>query len=136
LADAPDAFVTRLSDWQGDGDTEPRWRERLASVPYNVVAERDGRAIGMVSAMRNDADGSAELLSLWVTPDVRGTGVSDALISSVIDWARAHSAHSLRLQFIEGNAPAERLYVRHGLRRSGMAGPGSEGAEVEMARSL
>jgi GNAT superfamily N-acetyltransferase len=136
LAESPDAFTTKLSDWQGERDIEPRWRERLASVPYNIVAEHDGRAVGMVSAMRSDANGPVELLSLWVTPDVRGTGVGDALVSSVIDWARAHSARSLRLRVIEGNGPAERLYVRHGLRRSSGGDPGAEGTEIEMERSL
>ena len=32
LAEAPGAFGSRLADWQGDGDREQRWRDRL-SVP-------------------------------------------------------------------------------------------------------
>ena len=29
LAEAPYAFTSRLADWQGEGDREDRWRERL-----------------------------------------------------------------------------------------------------------
>jgi hypothetical protein len=44
LAEAPHAFGSRLADWQGDGDREQRWRDRLG-IPgsYNVIAVLDGR---------------------------------------------------------------------------------------------
>lgn len=34
LREAPYAFGSKLADWQGDGDTQERWRDRLATVPY------------------------------------------------------------------------------------------------------
>jgi GNAT superfamily N-acetyltransferase len=136
LAESPHAFTTRLSDWQGDGDTEQRWRGRLASVPFNAVAQLGGRAVGMVSATRDPASGSVELLSLWVVPDARGSGVGDALVNAVVDWARGHAAPTLHLRVIEGNDPAERLYLRHGLRRSCHDATGPHGPEIAMERDL
>ncbi len=136
LTESPEAFTTRLSDWQGLGDREQRWRDRLVSVPFNAVAQRDGRAVGMVSAAEDATDRSVELLSLWVAPDTRGTGVGDALVSAVLDWARARGAPSLRLRVIEGNGPAERLYLRHGLHRSGRDAMGSGAPEIDMERAL
>jgi hypothetical protein len=42
LAEAPAAFGSTLSDWSGPGDTEERWRARLASVAHNIVLEHGG----------------------------------------------------------------------------------------------
>ena len=43
LAEAPDAFGSRLADWQGEGDREERWRARLnLAGSYNIVAVLDG----------------------------------------------------------------------------------------------
>ena len=49
LREAPEAFGSRLSDWQGDGDREERWRQRLTAVPLNVVAIDNGQSVGMIS---------------------------------------------------------------------------------------
>ncbi len=136
LAEAPDAFTTRLTDWQGDGDTEQRWRDRLESVPLNVVARQGGRTLGMVSATRDPTAWSVELLSLWVAPDARGSGVGDALVNAVVDWARGQAARSLRLRVTDGNGPAERLYLRHGLRRSDQDEAAPDESEIAMERDL
>lgn len=37
LAEAPQAFGSRLADWQGEGDREERWRDRL-SIPGSCNA--------------------------------------------------------------------------------------------------
>ena len=56
----------------------------------------------------------ADLLSLWVAPFARGRGVSDALVTSVCDWAREMGAERVALHVVEGNDPASGLYLRHG----------------------
>ncbi|MGW9198268.1 hypothetical protein [Micromonospora chersina] len=60
LAEAGYAFGSQLADWQGDGDREERWRDRLA-IPgsYNVLAMLDGQAAGMASGVPTDHDGSS-----------------------------------------------------------------------------
>jgi GNAT superfamily N-acetyltransferase len=136
LAESPDAFTTRLSEWQGHGDAEQRWRDRLAAVPFNVVAHLGGQTVGMVSAIPHPDERSVELLSLWVAPETRGAGVGGALVGAVVDWARDRRAESLVLRVIEGNAPAEGLYLRHGLRPTGELGTGERGREIVMARAL
>jgi GNAT superfamily N-acetyltransferase len=92
LEDSPQAFSSLLSDWQGVGDVEIRWRKRLEDVPFNVIAFVDGRAVGQVSGTAVDGRRSVELISLWVAPDARGTGVGTALIEAVAEWA--HGAAS------------------------------------------
>jgi len=43
LREAPYAFGSTLAEWQGEGDTEVRWRARLSTVRLNVVAYLNGR---------------------------------------------------------------------------------------------
>ncbi len=114
LEEAPYAFSSRLDDWQGEGDTEVRWRARLSSVPLNIVADLNQIAAGMVSGTAPDRDGAIEMISMWVAPFARGYGVGDALVRAVIDWARGKRALRVVLDVAEGNRRAAALYRRHG----------------------
>ncbi|MET0189657.1 MAG: GNAT family N-acetyltransferase [Pseudonocardia sediminis] len=112
LADAPEAFHSKLSDWVGA--TEPQWRERLDTPGRCIVADLDGRPAGMVCGMPPDAVGISDLLSLWVAPFARGHGVGDALVGAVVDWANEQGAFRVALHVVEGNDVASGLYRRHG----------------------
>lgn len=118
LAEAPAAFGSRLSEWQGAGDREERWRARLTDVPLNLAARWQGRWVGMVSGARRDAE-RAELVSLWVDPCARGRQVGDLLVGAVAEWARREGAHWLMLDVRADNAPAIALYRRRGFRDVG-----------------
>lgn len=113
LADAPGAFSSTLEEWSGTGDTEERWRRRLEGVAHNVLAELDGREVGMVSATF-PANGDVELISMWVAPDGRGMGVGDALVGHVTQWALESGADRVVLDVRAANAHAIALYARHG----------------------
>ncbi len=108
LGEAPYAFGSKLADWQGDGDREQRWRDRLA-------------AAGMVSGI--GTGGEVELISLWVAPWARGQGVADALVDAVVGWARALPAAAVALAVREGNTHAVTLYLRHGFVDKGPLAP-------------
>lgn len=113
LAEAPDAFGSTLAYWQGE-DLEKRWRSRLNDVPLNVVATAGGSAIGQVSGSEVDADGRVELTSMWVDPAARGTGVGEALVASVVEWARSTGAAAVVLSVKLANVHAVALYQRAG----------------------
>lgn len=123
LADAPYAFASRLSDWQGDGDREERWRARL-SIPgsYNVVAVLGAEPVGMASGVPTTQDGTIELISMWVSPSARGRGVGDLLIRAVEQWAMQLGARRLRLAVTPGNERAIALYRRNGFEDTGELG--------------
>ncbi|MBB1243364.1 GNAT family N-acetyltransferase [Streptomyces durbertensis] len=112
LAEAPQAFKSRVEDWPR-GDRE-RWRARMG-IPgsYNVVALRGDDPVGMVRGVPGDGE-TCELRSLWVRPDLRGEGLGDRLIEAVATWARRSDFVALRLAVIPGNEPALGLYRRHG----------------------
>jgi ribosomal protein S18 acetylase RimI-like enzyme len=113
LAGAPDAFASTLAEWTGAGDAEVRWRARLVSVPFNVVADRDSRPIGMASGTA-PLDGEAQLISMWVAPEDRGCGVGEALIEAVVRWAREKNANRIALEVRQSNERAIRFYLRNG----------------------
>lgn len=113
LREAPYAFGLKLSDWQGSGDTEARWRERFTDVPLNVIALLDGKPAGMVGALVADGN-TVELISMWVAPFARGRGVGDALIQAIVSWAEKQHADRLVLSVRNDNGRAIALYARHG----------------------
>lgn len=141
LAEAAYAFGSRLSDWQGDGDREERWRSRL-SIPgsHNIIAVLDGQPAGMVSGVPSDDEpGAAELISMWVTPAARGQGVGDRLIRAVEEWARQAGAGVLKLAVSDGNENAVALYRRSGFADTGETGdlmPDGVRREHIMAKAL
>ena len=133
LADAPSAFGSRLERERLRDESE--WRARLADRTQ-FVAMIDGRAVGTVGA-RSLPAGETELVSLWVAPGARGSGVGERLVRRVVDEAAARGAPIVVLWVSEGNDRAEGLYARLGFVRSGARQPIDEGdpargTEVEM----
>jgi ribosomal protein S18 acetylase RimI-like enzyme len=81
----------------------------------------------------------ADLTSMWVDPTMRGQGIGSALVAVVIDWARESRFEQVLLWVADGNVSAERLYERHGFRRTGEVQeirPGEGRVEYEMSRPL
>ena len=138
LYEAPYAFSSTLADWQGEGDTEIRWRARLSTVPANFIADLNGTAAGMASATAPDQDGTVELISMWVAPFARGHRVGDSLVTAIIEWGRAQRAARVALAVFESNQCAVALYRRHGFVDVGTidgSGPGIA-PERQMTRDL
>lgn len=136
LAEAPEAFGSTLEEWSGDGDTEERWRARLDGVAHNVLAELDGRHVGMVS-ITSPVDGDVEVISMWVAPEARGRGVGDALMRHVREWAAEIGAARIVLDVRAANVHATSLYRRHGFVDVGeVSEPGDPYPERRMVAAL
>lgn len=121
LREAPDAFLSRLQDWQGDRDTEDRWRARLAAPGSTcVVAVRGATPCGMVSAATDDTGRPVTWLqSLWVVPEERGAGIVDALVAAVVEVAREQGHTEVLLEVRESNGRAAAAYRRLGFEPTG-----------------
>jgi len=78
------------------------------------IAELDGRPVGCVMCVRDEAPGTARLRLLLVEPDARGLGVGDRLTEAVIDFARGVGYRELVLWTNDILAAARRIYQRHG----------------------
>jgi ribosomal protein S18 acetylase RimI-like enzyme len=136
LTDAPYAFGSTVEQWSGAGDTEARWRGRLQDVPLNLIADLDGRPAGMASGTV-PVDGTVELISMWVAPSGRGSGVGDALVEAIARWAGDQGAVRLVLAVRQANQHAIDLYERHGFHEDGWASaPDEPFPERRMVRIL
>ena len=135
LATDPDVFSSTLEREEGLGPAD--WTRRLTapSVAFVVGAPAAGMAWGVP-----DPKGApiARLFGMWVAPDARGTGAADALVAAVLDWATTLGSERVELHVLEGNAPAEALYVRHGFVRTGatIVRPRDGLREAQMACAL
>ena len=137
LRDAPEAFGSTAD--ASERLSEIDWRQRLAERAVFVAID-DDRAVGLVSGIASDHRGVAELISMWVRPDWRRHGVGGRLVETVIEWAGEDGFESVRLWVADGNDDAERLYARHGFKRTGERQPMAEGraarGEFGMTRRL
>ena len=116
LADAPYAFLTRYDEAASWPDE--RWQERTRQAgQVTFVAEGDGRFDGMVAGFAAEEPGVVFLVSMWVDPARRGTGLAAQLVERVVEWARAQGAERVRLAVEPGNDRAMRLYERCGFVR-------------------
>lgn len=109
LSDAPAAFGARHADWADA--TEERWRARLRDVPLTVVARSEGVPVGVVSGMESGE--AVELISMWVAPGHRGTGLATRLIDQVVAWAESRGRRTC-LMVRDDNLAAIRSYERAG----------------------
>ena len=133
LRDAPRAFGSRLEVERER--TEAEWRGRLDNR-IQFVAVDGAEPVGTVGC-RPEPGGELELVSMWVAPHVRNTGVADRLVEAVIAEARASADTTVVLWVSEGNATAARLYARHGFEPTGRSQPiddddPTRGTEFEM----
>ena len=78
------------------------------------IAELDGRPVGCVMCVRDEAPATARLRLLLVEPDARGLGIGDRLVTAVVDFARGVGYRDLVLWTNDVLAAARRLYQRHG----------------------
>jgi ribosomal protein S18 acetylase RimI-like enzyme len=138
LADTPEAFASTFED--SAGRSPEAWEAQIQTLPTFVWREGDAD-LGMVRGAPHDRDPEAAyLLSMWVAPEARGRGIGAALIDEVAAWARGQGSRRLVLDVGTNNAPARRLYERHGFVVSGRIGslppPRVSVCELEMTFDL
>jgi ribosomal protein S18 acetylase RimI-like enzyme len=127
LAEAPYAFWATLD--QEQRLTEEQWRARIQKHPY-FLARQDGEPVGLAAGFAElpgdqpPGPGAGpsrgwHLVSMWVSPQARGSGVADQLVRAVCDSARADGATRVRLWVTDANPRAQAFYQRLGFCRTG-----------------
>lgn len=108
------------ADFAPDAGRQRRGLARLLAEPRAriLVAEREGRVVGMVTAQLvvSTAEGA---LSAWVEDMVidapeRGRGTGALLLAGIEAWAAGEGATRLQLLADRENAPALAFYARRG----------------------
>jgi ribosomal protein S18 acetylase RimI-like enzyme len=131
LADAPEAFASTLELESGYSDE--RWQEWLRSTAVTFGAFRtcglDGPAAARIAgvAAARERPRPAEpgeprewsLMSVWVSPDLRGSGTAGRLVDAVRDEARRSGADRIRLWVTDVNERARAFYARLGFEPTG-----------------
>jgi GNAT superfamily N-acetyltransferase len=132
LREAPYAFGSTLAREQDRPEAD--WRRAVASR-VRFVAESGGAVVGTASCGDGETTGVAALTAMWVDPGFRRQGIGALLVQRVIDWAREARYSQVVLWVVDGNDDAERLYKRHGFRRTGAQEEVRPGRlEYEMSR--
>ena len=128
LLDAPSAFASTWPAESARPDAEWRSRaERLAaardSVLYVAVGD-DGGWRGLAGGYRPATPpADAELVSMWVAPPARRTGLARRLVLAVAEWTAASGGRTLGLWVTRTNTPAIGLYQSLGFEPTGDVQP-------------
>ncbi|WGP11107.1 GNAT family N-acetyltransferase [Streptomyces sp. SH5] len=148
---APVAFLESYEDAAAKPDGF--WQERAADAAEDgpgrvrqfVAESPDGEWVGTVTVLVESPDDEvrfgepspvhqAHLVGVFVRPEVRGTGVTDALFREAVAWAWSLSAprmERVRLYVHEKNPRAAAFYRKFGFVPSGrrILAPGDRGEE-------
>jgi [ribosomal protein S18]-alanine N-acetyltransferase len=119
LADVDDLLAIERV-FSTDRLERPQFRHAVRSATIDLlVAEGADGALGyaMVQLRRNSA--TAHLSSIAVKPGAAGKGLGKHLLRAAEEAARKEGCSRLRLEVRPENAPAQKLYEKHGYRRTG-----------------
>ncbi|MGP7997407.1 MAG: N-acetyltransferase family protein [Streptosporangiaceae bacterium] len=120
LADAPDVFASTLDAELGQ--PEPEWRARIGALPW-FLGFVGGQPAGLVAALLPQPgpghDPAWHLVSMWVSPHARGSGLADRLVAAVTEQARRAGAARVTLWVTVGNDRARAFYRRMGFTPTG-----------------
>lgn len=123
LGDTPSAFGSSLAAEDGQPDEYwTRWaRDGAGGTDRATFFATDGETVvGLVAGHRRQPTAShVELVSMWVAPDHRRSGVAVRLIDAVVAWADEVDASAVELWVTRGNDPAIGLYESAGFLATG-----------------
>jgi GNAT superfamily N-acetyltransferase len=135
LRETPDAYGASYADEAAF--PESLWRQRVTH-PMLFLALNQEEVVGTATGLPA-ADGTVEVVAMYVAPEARGRGCAGLLLDAVAASARQREAHRLLLRVTRGNRAASRCYTRYGFRPTGRAWPmerNPELTEVELGLEL
>jgi GNAT superfamily N-acetyltransferase len=121
LRESPDAFCTTYDEAFDYGDEV--WMERssanpIASDSVSILALDVDGPVGMAAGFLCD-ESRLELVSLFVLPGYRGTGLAQDLMKMVEAWGRTRGAQRVILDVEAGNDRAGVFYAHIGYQPTG-----------------
>jgi ribosomal protein S18 acetylase RimI-like enzyme len=142
LKDSPSAFgSTYLKESQfTDEEWDTRARNLTGERAVAYLALDNEEYCGIAGCFRNKQDSlNADLVSMWVAPESRRTGVGRLLVDAIAAWAIDRGAQNLHLMVTSSNHAAIEFYKRNGFSMTGRTEPYPNDPkliEYEMSRPL
>lgn len=100
-----------IAGHQASGDFDPGL--------WFLLRDENGRSLGTLLLSRSAGNGQVELVYIGLAPEARGRGLGDLLIRWSLAVVGLENRRHLSLAVDARNAPALRLYYRHGFSRVG-----------------
>jgi ribosomal protein S18 acetylase RimI-like enzyme len=143
LADTPSAYLETVDDARARTEGEWRFRAKRGSIGSDnlglAAQDESGRWVGYLACFVDGAR-RGHVVSVYVTPAHRATGVAEQLMDAVVAWARDEAGlDRLRLYVHEHNPRAAAFYRRYGFTETGATMPydlDPTTLEIEMAMPL
>lgn len=145
LADTPRAYLETVADAEARSEGEWRFRahrDSTGATSVGLAAEKGdapGSWVGYLACFV-DAPGQGHVVSVYVTPSQRGTGLATELLDGVRRWATEEAGlNRLHLFVHEQNDRAAAFYRRYGFTETGYReayAPDPSTSEVELALLL
>jgi RimJ/RimL family protein N-acetyltransferase len=119
LQTEPASFASRFEDWVSLPDAE--WQRWLSTNPTFVAIQNDEpiAIMGLIRQGPSKAEHRANLVMVYVTPALRGTGVAAALLKAVTVYAQSIGIRQLELAARAENAAAIQFYIRQSFQHMG-----------------
>lgn len=114
LGEPPDMFGSTLV--REAALDEDEWRKR-AGHPATFIASRAGKDVGLAGV--HDFDSQWQVVSMWITPAARGTGVVDAFMEACEQACLDACVSHLTLGVMEDNPAGRKAYERLGFTFTG-----------------
>lgn len=126
LQESPTAFGSTYAREVEFPDAE--WLKRASNMNgerrVGFLAMENEVACGIIGAFVDEYDADkAQIVSMWVAPEFRRSGIGSALIDAIKGWSRARRVRTLLLMVTSCNQTAIEFYKRCGFTMTGNTSP-------------
>ena len=108
--------------------TDEEWTARAARCSggqdIGFMVRCDGEYAGLALCFVEAEDAAAgQLISMWVAPEARRSGVGRMLIDAIVGWAAERGVRTIKLMVTSVNGGAMEFYRRLGFEMTGRTEP-------------
>lgn len=99
-----------------DSEVDAMYEAYQAPGSVFYVVEREGKVLGCggMGPLQGGQGGVCELRKMYFMPELRGTGLGNRLLGTILNAARAAGYTLCYLETLENMTQARRLYSKHG----------------------
>jgi ribosomal protein S18 acetylase RimI-like enzyme len=118
LKENPEAFGSTLetaNSWDNEN-----WISQVKNL-NTFIAFSSGSDVGVVRIVQDQDDKTtAWIISMWVAPEARGKKVASKMLDQIIDWSKKNEIKCIKLDVVDTNKSAIRLYEKYNFKRNGI----------------